>query len=563
VPEHEGRSEYRFLEALIAQVQAALARRAAVRAGLWAAAGVAAALTGLLAADAATNFAAGVRAIVYGLAAAGGAGTVAAAAMVARARVLAPMCVAQLIERARPDLKNALITFMELRADPAADPLMRAAVGRQAARILAGADLGEFASPAGVGRAAWAAAAGACLLGATLWLTQGILFGRGPAAAAAGPMIGGVKTTAHESAAGPRESTSAPHAAAGVTAGTLAAALAADKDKFDRLAEALGEKPAGASGGASAGGAPQGTSGGDANRARSVNPRAHPNGREQPTARGADGQDPGSSPTPGDKRDGASGDRLSGHGPTEAEASARTGGAKATRHEPDAGMSGDLSGVALAKPEASCDPQKSPPAPAAGSNAAASGPSETASGSRGAGPGGGPADATPKPPPGHPTAPPLPRRPQPEAFSEKTLDAMRKVRRLIDEADKKLREGEVTDAFLGRMGMSNAEFRRFVAAWQRRIETAAPDTSAVPVAPGQAAGAASKVEFIPAGAGTDARPVGGLAPAASAIQGGAVQGADAGVSVRLRPAVSAYFEQVGKLAAEKTDEKAAPKDVPK
>jgi len=560
VLEHEGRSECRFLEALIAQVQAALARRAAVRAGLWAAAGVAAALTGLLAADAATNFAAGARAMVYGLAAAGGAGTVAAAAMVARARVLAPMCVAQLIERARPDLKNALITFMELRADPAADPSMRAAVGRQAARILAGADLGEFASPACVGRAAWAAAAGACLLGATLWLTQGVLFGRGPAAAAAGPMIGGVKTTAHESAAGPRESTSAPHAAAGVTAGTLAAALAADKDKFDRLAETLGEKPRGAG---------QGTSGGDANRARSVNSGAHPNGREQPTAGGADGQDPGSSPTPGDKRDGASGDRLSGHGPTEAEASPRTGGAKATRHEPDAGMSGDLSGVALAKPaasakaEASGDPRKSPADPAAGSNAAASGPSETASGSRDAGPGGGPADAMPTPPPGHPTAPPLPRRPQPEAFSEKTLDAMRKVRRLIDEADTRLRDGEVTDAFLGRMGMSNAEFRRFVAAWQRRIETAAPDTIAIPVAPGQAAAAASKVEFIPAGAGTDARPVGGLAPAASAIQGGAVQGADPNVSVRLRPAVSAYFEQVGKLAAEKTDEKAAPKDVPK
>jgi len=153
---------------------------------------------------------------------------------------------------------------------------------------------------------------------------------------------------------------------------------------------------------------------------------------------------------------------------------------------------------------------------------------------------------------------------------------MRKVRRLIDEADTRLRDGEVTDAFLGRMGMSNAEFRRFIAAWQRQLEKPSPepdagasgDTRKSPAAPaaGSSApvsGSAPKVEFLPAGTGADARPVAGLAPAAAAIQGGAVQGADTSVSVRMRPAVSAYFEAVGRLAAEKADPKATPKDVPK
>jgi hypothetical protein len=144
-------------------------------------------------------------------------------------------------------------------------------------------------------------------------------------------------------------------------------------------------------------------------------------------------------------------------------------------------------------------------------------------------------------------------------FPEKTLDAMRKVRRLIDEADKRLREGEVSDGFLGRMGMSNAEFRRFVVGWQRQIETAARETMPAPSARRPAPGGpAPKLEFSPGGGGTDARPISGLAPSAAAIRDGAVQGTDTGVSVRMRPAVAAYFDEVGKLVAEKAETKAAP-----
>jgi len=588
VPVHEGRSECRFLEATIAEVQSALARRAAVRAGLWAAAAVLGATAGLLAVDGATGFAAGMRAVVYGLAAAGGAGIVAAAAMAGRARVLPPMCVARLIEQVRPDLKNALITFIELRADPAADPSICAAVGRRAARTLAEADPGDFVPAAGVGRAAWAATGAACVLGAMLWLTQGVLFGRGPAAAEAKTRdaadVARLACPAVGNVADPRHGwTSQPcHTGGTEAAETLAAALAADKEKLEKLAEALGEKPRGAgqrasggetgrdpgvgsgsrtneeerssASGSANGGANEAGAGGDAGRAPGGCSEAHPNGDKKPTA---NGQGPGSAAGAGDKSDGASQGGISGHGPSGAGASPRTGGAKATGHEPDTGAGDSLRKSTDASTTGST-------APAVGSNAPASRPDETASGSREAGPGGGPGDGSAKPPAGHAATPPLPKQPQSEAFPEKTLDAMRKVRRIIDEADARLREGEVTDAFLGRMGMSNAEFRRFVAAWQRQLERASPEPD--PGASGDvrgpaaapAAGSAPKIEFLPAGAGTDARPVAGLAPAAAAIQGGAVQGADANVSVRLRPAVSAYFEQVGRLAAEKAGEKATP-----
>ena len=158
---HEGRSECRFLEATIAEVQAALVRQAAMRAAFWATSGALIVMAGLVAVDGATNFAAGIQPIVYGLAAAGGAIIIAAATMAVRAQVLAPMCVARLIEEARPDLKNALITFVELRADPASDPSVCAAVGRRAARILSEADLCDFVPAACVRRAAWAATGGA------------------------------------------------------------------------------------------------------------------------------------------------------------------------------------------------------------------------------------------------------------------------------------------------------------------------------------------------------------------------------------------------------------------
>jgi len=543
VPMHEGRSESRFLQATISEVQSALARRAAVRAGLWAAAAVLAAMAALRAVDAATAFAAGFRGVVYGLAVAAGAGGIAAAAMAGRARVFTPMAVAQVIERFRPDLKNALLTFVEMQSDPGADPSMTAAVGRRAARILAQARVEDFVPAADVGRAAWAATGAACLLGATLWLVQGVLFDFGPAAAAASPMIGGATSrdaqaggggpgaAEHEPDAGgqkpdagalegSRESPAASAAGSGEggkeASRSLAAALEADKEKLERLAQALGEKPGGAAGGSGADSAGRGAS-------------------DDGTGRDASGQTPNA---------GAAGRAPSvGSGSRSNEEKRVSPGESPAARENNPGLTAgarNANGQAPSAGSGSRSNEENRVSPGEGPATRASNPDLTA-GARN-------------------SSPPIPKRPQSEAFPEKTLDAMRKVRRLIDEADARLREGEVTDAFLGRMGMSNAEFYRFVAAWQRRIETAAVEAEAPPAASRQTPGAAGpKVEFIPGGAGTDARQIGGIAPLPGAVQGGAVQGADTGVSVRLRPAVSAYFEAVGKLAAEKAEAKDVPK----
>jgi len=593
---HEGRSECRFIEATIAEVQAALVRQAAMRAGLWAAAAVAGAMAGLVAVDGATNFAAGIRPIVYGLAAAGGAIIIAAATMAARAQVLAPMCVAHLIEEVRPDLKNALITFAELRADPGSDPSMCAAVGRRAARILSEADLCDFVPVACVRRAAWAATGGACLLGAMLWLTQGVLFGHGPAAAEAGQIIGdvavrvpgagGAGSGANRRAPGvssgsrtseaegtspgenlktgegdPELALGAPGntGAGGAAAPLLAAALKADGEKFERLARALGGKPAGAGQDASAGDTGQAPGASDTGRAPSASSGSYSNGEKQSAAdvhnpdltvgaRNATQQAPSASDT-GRAPSASSGSYSNGEKQSAADVrnpDLTVGARNATQQAPGASDTGR--------------------APSASSGSYSNGEKQSAADVRNP-------DLTVG---ARHSSPPIPKWPQSDAFPEKTLDAMRKVRRLVDEADTRLRDGEVTDAFLGRMGMSNADFRRFVAAWQRQLEKPSPepdagasgDTRKSPAAPtagssAPASGSAPKVEFLPAAAGADARPVAGLAPAAAAIQGGAVQGADTSVSVRMRPAVSAYFEAVGRLAAEKADPRATPKDVPK
>jgi hypothetical protein len=129
---------------------------------------------------------------------------------------------------------------------------------------------------------------------------------------------------------------------------------------------------------------------------------------------------------------------------------------------------------------------------------------------------------------------------------------MRQVKRLIDQADRMVRDGEVSDAFLGRMGMGNAEFRRFVTAWQRELETAQPsDTAGPPPSISTVAGGVGPAaEIIRTGSGGSGRSTVSPAVARSAGPQGQVQGAEARVSPRLKPAVSAYFDSVGRLAAE-------------
>jgi len=131
---------------------------------------------------------------------------------------------------------------------------------------------------------------------------------------------------------------------------------------------------------------------------------------------------------------------------------------------------------------------------------------------------------------------------------------MRQARRLIEEADRRLQGGDVGDAFLGRMGMGNAELRRFVTAWQRKLE-AAQDP---PVASGESmpelrtvtVDGSGGAEVLRHAGGADARPIAVPAGGRPEGAGGHVQGGESRVSPRLRRAVSAYFNAVGRMGAD-------------
>ncbi|MBE3070106.1 MAG: hypothetical protein IMZ66_07700, partial [Planctomycetes bacterium] len=128
---------------------------------------------------------------------------------------------------------------------------------------------------------------------------------------------------------------------------------------------------------------------------------------------------------------------------------------------------------------------------------------------------------------------------------------MRRARRLIEEADRRLRQGEVSDAFLDRMGVGNADFRRFVTAWQRKLDAAAPGP-AVTAPPGATRTVAPPTPggILRPDGGPDARPVAGPVAVAADGRQGWVQGRQSPVSPQLRPAVEAYFEAVDRMAAE-------------
>ena len=163
MPTHERGADVLPLSRLIAWIQAALRRRAAVRAGLWAVAGALAALAAVLVADMAWGLS-GARIIFYLAATAAGLMAVAGAAARAARPVPSAFYVARLIEKRRPDLKNALITFVELACEGAADRSLYAAVGRRAARLLAGTDPVEFLPAPALRRPLAAAGAAAIIL---------------------------------------------------------------------------------------------------------------------------------------------------------------------------------------------------------------------------------------------------------------------------------------------------------------------------------------------------------------------------------------------------------------
>jgi hypothetical protein len=557
---HEHEAEIRCLDHVLAAVEAAFRCRAAACAALWAGGAAAAGLTVLLAADAAADFGPGVRPAVYLIAVAAAAAGIGLAAWTAWLRRPSPLYLARLIEGRRPELKNSLLTYVELRCAQGGDPSMCAAVGRRAGRFLQDADPAEFVPQGSLRPATAAATASACVLAAAIWLAQGVVFhhwtasaqaslgarGRAGAAIPAAVVPGGpAEAVAAGAAGGPLLEEAAPE---------LAAAILADGEKLERLAAALGQQSPGLS-------PKQGGQGTGAESAGTGNAAGHSaaggaNAAGGGTESAAGGNAAGGGPTQGagGGTESAAGGNAPGGGSTQG-----AGGGTESAAGGNAAGGGSTQGAGGGTESA------------AGGNAAGGGPTQGAGGGTESAPGGR-ADPDGVGSPGRPppstggrtgpqaraAAPPLGPRPQPTNFPEKTLDAMRRIKRLIDGADERLRDGQVTDGFLGRMGMSNADFRRFIAAWQRKLEQAAPEAALSPPASLVPGAAPARGDLIGGGSGPDARPITGPDPSASDGRHGAVEGAESQVSARLRPAVAAYFEAVGKLAAE-----SGSKDVPK
>jgi len=271
VPIHNADDGSRRLAHLIRSLQSALRRRSAAVGAMWATAGALAAVAGLLALDWSDMAPAFPRTTVYGAAGGAAVAAVVGAAFVAWRRRPSPVYVARLIETQRPELKNAVLTFVELAADPSADPSMTAAVARRAATILARDNPDRFLPPLDLRRPLIAVLAAAAINGGLLWLGQGTrirpwvasadagLMGAGhlPAPAAADlphpapPPSGSaerrVKPTADrraaaaDAAAKPPAPKPSPGDGTGETAASraLAAAIRADAKTFDRLAAAL------------------------------------------------------------------------------------------------------------------------------------------------------------------------------------------------------------------------------------------------------------------------------------------------------------------------------------
>ena len=548
------------------QVQTVHRRRAAAVRALWATSAAVAALTIFLAADAASGWAEGRRLAVYLVIFLASGTAVAGLAWAAWLRIPSPLYVARLIERHHPELKNALITFVELESGPAEDPSVAAAVGRQAARILSDADPTELLPSRGIHTPAMAAATAVSLLAGVFWMGQGVLFRPWVSAAEARPAAGDQATSPTTLALLKEPAFSVrPAASAENRSEALGAAIQADREKLKRLAEALAATAAGSS--SSAGSTSQSTglsAAGGVGQGTTRTPNAGPKSAEGSAAGSAQagqsvsGQRSGtgcgqaSSPAGGQAAGSASGGRES-----SASGAAGTECAGVGRSSRQTSGAGAAAGGAV-KSSATSGRGQRPEAENAGqggggSSLAADG-NEAGGATAGLRPGeagtggsaGGSATAARQ---GRSNGPPLVQRPQTADFPRNTLDAMRQVRRLIEEVDGRIRDGEVNDAFLGRMGMSNAEFHRFVAAWQRTLETAAPEADApAGVSAVVEPDATTRGELIRPVMGSESRPVLGTA---APDKGDLVQGGDSHVSPRLRPAVAAYFEAVGRLAAQK------------
>jgi len=549
-----------------------------VTAAAWAAAGTLAATAGSVLLGAAV----GLPGAVHVAVATAGLAAIAAAAAAGWVRRPADLYLARLIEQHRPDLKNALVTFVELGAEPGTDPSVRAALGRRAARLLARDPAEMYLPAARWRRPAWAVGAAAVTLGGVLWLAQGTAvpawlpqaragmeknhFGLRPATcgahqgdAASAPTPPGQTPTAPPGA--PRGRDAQPTANHGPTAS------ASRTPSSPTHAGGEGATTAQASANRSGdGGGPRLSDAGSNAETATADWRGTVNGHPRtpsPQAPGApfsrDAQPNGGTGHPTGNRRGREGAEGPGEpGAPHADAAlAEALAADAARFNrlaqalgeaplgPTKGSddTGTNTGPAATAAGTPLDPnaEQGTGSPAEGGTARG-GAASPKPGTEAAGPGGG--GRSPRAP--RAGDPPLGRYPLTTDAPENVLDTMRRAKRMIEKADRADRDGRVTDAFLGRMGLSRSEFRRFVVAWQERFRAAEAGPSVtlpprkVRTLPGETAG-----ETIRAPGSAEARPV--VVPAHAGEPGRLVQEAASRVSPRLRPAVQAYFEAVGRL----------------
>ncbi|MGB2802761.1 MAG: hypothetical protein WBD52_10690 [Phycisphaerae bacterium] len=431
MPSRQGAPPGRFLRHVLVSVQSVLRRRAAVRSAVWASAAALAALTLVLAVDAVWVYPRSSRPAVYLMAALAGAAGVAISMLLAWARKPSLFYVARLIERGRPELKNDLMTFLDLSADSGADPSAAVAIARRSARLLAKFEPTRLLSPHRLRRPCAAVVGAAVALAVGVWLAQGVLFqpwisqaeaglvSGGSAAAALGgsgtPPVetaGAVAAQPEELAASlapspepkrdgeqPRRAGTAQQKEASApgseqaASGALADEIAAEAKTLEHLASALQALASSPSSSADQGpaGAGQGA-GRDSSQESQRGGGSDPAGSEGPTPLASAGSSEGSSEG---NRDGTAG------GTEHTETGNNGSGAE---HQQASAGSAESPGTAAGGPggTGASTPQ--------GNNGQGGGAGRQTSG---------------------PGRPPIPERPQPTAFPKNPLDATRWADRLI------------------------------------------------------------------------------------------------------------------------------------
>jgi hypothetical protein len=127
---------------------------------------------------------------------------------------------------------------------------------------------------------------------------------------------------------------------------------------------------------------------------------------------------------------------------------------------------------------------------------------------------------------------------------------MRHTKPLIEGDDRPPEGDEPPRTFLGKMGVSTADDRRYTTAWPAGVPQPKAGSGASP-----AVGSARTVtrtadgRLIDAAGGAGARSVVVPVDAAAGKRGALIHAAEVRVSPRLRPAVRAYFERIGRLTA--------------